>query len=71
MSKLVVSEFLTLDGVMQAPGYPDEDRNGGFEHGGRQRPYFDPVAGAAVNAERKPTAQCVDWRIGDPRVSAS
>ena len=34
---------MTLDGVMQAPGHPDEDRRGGFEHGGWARPYFDPV----------------------------
>jgi dihydrofolate reductase len=39
--KLVVIEFLSLDGVMQAPGDPDEDTEGGFEHGGWQRQYFD------------------------------
>jgi dihydrofolate reductase len=41
MRKLIVNEFLSLDGVMQAPGEPDEDRSGGFAHGGWQRPYFD------------------------------
>jgi dihydrofolate reductase len=46
--KLIVSEFLTLDGVMQAPGDADEDRRGGFEHGGWQMPYFDEDAGAAI-----------------------
>ena len=41
MRKLIVNEFLSLDGVMQAPGDPDEDREGGFQHGGWQIPYFD------------------------------
>jgi dihydrofolate reductase len=38
--KLIVSEFVTLDGVMQAPGGKDEDRDGGFEHGGWTLPYW-------------------------------
>ena len=48
MRKLAVIEFLSLDGVYQAPGAPDEDREGGFEHGGWQRPYFDEVMGEAA-----------------------
>jgi dihydrofolate reductase len=48
MPRLVVNEFLTLDGVMQAPGDPDEDRDGGFEHGGWQLAYFDDAFGSAL-----------------------
>jgi dihydrofolate reductase len=48
MRKLAVIEFLSVDGVMQAPGHPDEDREGGFEHGGWQQPYSDEVLGAAA-----------------------
>jgi len=43
MSRVVVTIHLTLDGVMQAPGHPDEDRRGGFAHGGWQPPYGDEV----------------------------
>jgi dihydrofolate reductase len=46
---LIVSEFLSLDGVMQAPGDTDEDRSEGFEHGGWQMPYFDEAAGRAIS----------------------
>jgi hypothetical protein len=40
MRKLIVSEFVSLDGVIQAPGGKDEDRDGGFEYGGWTRPYW-------------------------------
>jgi dihydrofolate reductase len=42
VSKIVVFESLSLDGVMQAPGRPDEDRRGGFRYGGWAAPYADP-----------------------------
>ena len=48
MRKIIVSEFMTLDGVMQAPGLPDEDRSGGFQHGGWQMPLMDEEAGALI-----------------------
>lgn len=46
MRKLIVSEFTSLDGVMQAPGGADEDRDGGFEHGGWTLPYWHDDIGA-------------------------
>src|SRR5688500_4354172 len=46
MRKLIVSEFMTLDGVMQAPGGKDEVRDGGFEHGGWTIPYWHDDIGA-------------------------
>ena len=48
MGEIVVNTFVTLDGVMQAPGGPEEDTAGGFRHGGWQAPYFDEEAGALV-----------------------
>jgi dihydrofolate reductase len=46
--KLTVQTFLTLDGVMQAPGGPEEDPSDGFTHGGWQAPFSDPAAGEFV-----------------------
>ena len=45
MRKLIVSEFVTLDGVMQAPGGKDEDTDGGFKHGGWTIPYWHDAIG--------------------------
>jgi dihydrofolate reductase len=50
MGELTIVESLTLDGVMQAPGRPDEDTRGGFEHGGWAVPYADEVMGRAMGA---------------------
>ena len=51
MGKLIVTEFVTLDGVAQAPGQPDEDRDGGFVHGGWQAPLLDEATGAVLFEE--------------------
>ena len=48
MGKLIVTEFMTLDGVAQAPGGPDEDRDSGFTHGGWQAPLLDQDSGNAM-----------------------
>jgi dihydrofolate reductase len=48
MRKLVAGTFVTLDGVMQGPGGPEEDRDGGFEHGGWSVKYWDEMMGKVV-----------------------
>src|SRR5690242_954329 len=50
MRKLIVHEFVSLDGVMQAPGGKDEDRDGGFAHGGWTLPYWDDAIGQSFGA---------------------
>lgn len=50
MRKLIVSEFLSLDGVMQAPGGAEEDTEGGFTHGGWTLPFWHDAIGAAFGA---------------------
>ena len=53
MGKLIVTEFVTLDGVAQAPGGPDEDRDGGFVHGGWQAPVADQESGEVIFEQAK------------------
>lgn len=53
MRELIVSEFVSLDGVMQAPGGKDEDRDGGFAHGGWTWPYWDDAIGATFGSFMK------------------
>ena len=61
MRKLIVSEFMTLDGVMQAPGGKDEDRDGGFEYGGWTWPYWHDDIGKDLTA---PIRDCDAFLLG-------
>jgi dihydrofolate reductase len=57
MRKIIVLEFVSLDGVMQAPGGPGEDSSGGFKYGGWTVPYFDEVSGKQMEKQmNKPFA---------------
>jgi dihydrofolate reductase len=49
--RIILSDFISLDGVVQAPGGPDEDTTGGFRHGGWSMPYFDEEAMGPVLGE--------------------
>jgi dihydrofolate reductase len=51
MRKVIVLEFITLDGVIQAGGGPEEDTSGGFAYGGWQAPYSDDVIGTVMNKQ--------------------
>jgi dihydrofolate reductase len=77
--RIVVIEFISLDGVVQAPGGPDEDTDGGFAHGGWSHPFFDDVVGggfddalekadALLYGRRTWQAMAAAWpaRAGDP-----
>jgi len=55
----VVNEFMSLDGVVQAPGGAEEDLDGGFAHGGWSAPYFDPEAMGAAIADGMGTAEAL------------
>ncbi|HSX44889.1 MAG TPA: dihydrofolate reductase family protein [Candidatus Saccharimonadales bacterium] len=54
MRKITVLSFITLDGVMQAPGGPEEDPSDGFKYGGWQAPYLDETSGKAMGKLMKP-----------------
>ena len=51
MRKIIVLEFISLDGVMQAPGAPEEDTSGGFKHGGWVFPYWDEFSGEVMQEQ--------------------
>jgi dihydrofolate reductase len=66
MRKLIVSTFLTLDGVMQAPGGPGEDDDGGFKHGGWSVTYWDDQMGQVMGeATSKPFAMVLGHKTYD------
>jgi dihydrofolate reductase len=50
MRKIITTTFVSLDGVMQAPGGPDEDPDGGFEHGGWMFGYWDDIGGNTMDS---------------------
>ncbi|HVD99831.1 MAG TPA: dihydrofolate reductase family protein [Cytophagaceae bacterium] len=60
MRKIIVLSMITLDGVLQAPGGPEEDPSGGFNYGGWTEPYGDEVYNKAVEKELKPA----DYLLG-------
>jgi len=60
MRKIIVLSFITLDGVMQAPGGPEEDTSGGFKHGGWTASYLDEVTGKVMEKQMKPA----DYLLG-------
>ena len=60
MRKIIVLSMITLDGVMQAPGGPEEDTSGGFKYGGWVAPYVDEVDGKVMEKQMKPA----DYLLG-------
>ena len=51
MRKVIVLSFMTLDGIIQAPGGPEEDTSGGFNYGGWTFPFFDEFAGTVMSEQ--------------------
>jgi hypothetical protein len=70
MAKLIVSEFMSLDGVIQAPGGKDEDRDGGFEHGGCVRTWFTRRRSRRASSWHCSVASAIrDHSLDRPRAS--
>jgi len=57
--RVVVNEFMSLDGVVQAPGGKEEDTDGGFQHGGWSIPYFDPEVMGPIVSEGMTNAEAL------------
>ncbi|MCC3769159.1 dihydrofolate reductase family protein [Streptomyces sp. UNOC14_S4] len=70
--RIAVSEFISLDGVVQAPGGPEEDTDGGFAHGGWSHPFFDPkvIGGAFDEALKKAEALLFGRRTWETMAAA-
>ena len=69
--RIVISDFMSLDGVVQAPGGAEEDTDGGFENGGWSMPFFDPQAMGPVLDEVMQTTEALlfgrrTWRRQAP-----
>src|ERR1700731_291193 len=57
--RIILTDFISLDGVVQAPGGREEDTDGGFRHGGWSMPFFDPDAMGAVLSEGMAQAEAL------------
>ena len=74
--RIVISEFISLDGVVQAPGGAEEDTDGGFKHGGWSMPFFDPeVMGASIDEVAQRTDALLygrrTWQVMAGRVAGA
>lgn len=58
MRRVIVLEFISLDGVIQSPGGTDEDTSGGFAYGGWIRPYSDPVIASVIRKQMDMILTC-------------
>lgn len=63
MRKIVAAAFVSLDGVMQAPGGPEEDTSGGFAHGGWTHPFFGEDVGLFADAAAPASFELVRSRV--------
>jgi dihydrofolate reductase len=71
MSRLRVVNNVTLDGVLQAPGHPDEDRRGGFDHGGWALPYGDEVMARKMGEGREQGGSLLFGRLTFEKMEAA